>query len=162
MKLTKTILLCTAFATTSLFVSCDDKKDAGSGDSGGAAAVVDTPDTLTDEIIVQMNALADAMVSAKDTDSAEAAVTKIEGISDKLDDIAARMDKLETPSEEKKKALDEKMDKATEGMQEKVGGAMTTVMGNPDVAKILGPAMQKFGERMKENDKIFERFGKKK
>jgi len=165
MKLTKSILLCAAFASTSFFVSCDDKKDSETSGSDGAAAVAekkDTPDTLTDEMIVQFHALGDALVSAKDKASAEASVKQIEGVGDAMAAIATRMDKLETPSDEEKLALDAKMDKVQEGMEAKMGEAMKSLMANEEVAKIIGPAMQKFGERMSEHDKVFERFGKKK
>jgi len=41
-------------------------------------------------------------------------------------------------------------------------GAMTALMQNEELSQILGPAMEKFGKRMKGHDKVFERFGKKK
>jgi len=153
-----------AFASASLFVSCDKKEDAESSDGEGTEAVVkkDTPDSLTDEMIAGMNKLADVFSSAKDKESAEAAVTKIDAIADEFAAIAGRMDKLDTPTDEEKLALDAKMDKASDDMQKKMAGTMTTLMQNQEVAQILGPAMQKFGERMAEHDKVFERFGKKK
>ncbi len=163
MKLTKSALFSVALASSFCVISCGEKKDAASGDSDGAAAVVkkDTPDSLTDEMIVQMGAFSDAIMSAKDKASSEAAVKKIEGVSDKIDGIAARLDKLETPSEEEKIALDEKMDKSQDAMKEKMGAVMPTIMQNPEVGEIIGPALQKFAERMKSNDKVFKRFGKK-
>lgn len=164
MKLTKSIFLSFAFATATVFVSCDGKKDdaenSGAKDSE-ATAVVDTPDSLTDELIVQMNKLGDTLLGAKDKASAEAAVEKLSAIGKDITAIANRMDKLETPSEEKQKALDAKMDAAQEAMEDKMKGFMAN-MGNPDVAQIIGPAMQEFGKSMSENDKVFERFGKKK
>ena len=101
-------------------------------------------------------------MSATDKASAEAAVMKIDGVGDEIGKIAARMDKLETPSDEVKLALDAKMDKGKEAMDAKMKGAMGTIMQNEEVAGILGPAMEKFGKGMKEHDKVFERFGKKK
>ncbi|MFK7911715.1 MAG: hypothetical protein AB8F34_14095 [Akkermansiaceae bacterium] len=151
----------TAISAPLLFTSCGDKKDGG-GDDSAQTEKKDTPDSLTDELIVQMNALADAMVSAKDKASAEEAAKKVEGIGDAVESIATRLDKLETPSEEDKKKLDEKMDKAQEAMGEKMGAVMGAMMSNEEIGEVLGPAMQKFGERMKKHDPIFERFGKKK
>ncbi len=166
MKLTPSLLLGAALLSTSLFISCGEKKDSASDDSDSAntenVETKDTPETLGDEMIVEMGALADALISAKDKASAETAVTKIDGIGDNVDAIAARMDKLETPSDEAKLALDAKMDKAMEAMDAKMQGAMKALMQNPEVSQILGPAMEKFGKRMQENDKVFERFGKKK
>ena len=164
MKLNQSIFLCAAFASMSLFVSCDKKEEAESsdGDSTAAVAKKDTPDSLTDEMIAGMNKLADAMSSAKDKESAEAAVKKIEAVADEFAALAGRMDKLETPTEEEKEALNTKMDKASEEMEKKMGGVMSAMMQNQEIAQIIGPAMQKFGERMSEHDKVFERFGKKK
>ena len=169
MKLTPSLLLGAALLSTSLFISCGEKKDSASGDSDPDSAestekveTKDTPNTLADEMIVEMGALADALISAKDKASAEAAVSKIDGVGNNIDAIAARMDKLETPSEEDKLSLDAKMDKAMEAMDAKMQGAMKALMENAEVAQILGPAMEKFGKRMQENDKVFERFGKKK
>jgi len=163
MKLTPSLLLGAALLSTSLLISCGEKKEEASGDSNAEnVAVTDTPDSLGDEMIVQMNALADALMSATDKASAEAAVMKIDGVGDEIGKIAARMDKLETPSDEVKLALDAKMDKGKEAMDAKMKGAMGTIMQNEEVAGILGPAMEKFGKGMKEHDKVFERFGKKK
>lgn len=109
-----------------------------------------------------MNALADALATAKDKASAEEAVKKIDGIGDAVDSIATRLDKLETPSEEGKKALNQKTDKAQEAMEKKMGGLIGAMMSNEEIGTVLGPAMEKFGERMEKHNPIFERFGKKK
>ena len=169
MKLTKSILLGFAFSAATLLVSCDDKKESteGSGSkesaegSGSSAAVVDTPDSLTDELIVEMNKFADILLSAKDKASAEAAAKKLPMIGDEITAIAARMDKLDTPSEAVKIALDAKMEATEKAMEKRMGGFAETMGTNPEVAQIIGPAMQEFVINMNKNDKIFKRFGKK-
>ena len=164
MKLTPSLLLGAALLSTSLLISCGEKKDSASGDSDSANSAnsekVETPGTLTDEMIVEMGSLADALMSAKDKASAEASVTKIDSIGDNLADIAARLDKLETPSDEEKLALDAKMDKVTEAIKAKMKSGMPALMENAEVSQLLTPAMKRFGERMEANDKVFERFGK--
>ena len=153
--------IATAVTAPLLFTSCGEKKDGG-GDDNAQTENTDTPDSLTDELIVQMNALADALATAKDKASAEEAVKKIDGIGDAVDSIATRLDKLETPSEEGKKALNQKTDKAQEAMEKKMGGLIGAMMSNEEIGTVLGPAMEKFGERMEKHNPIFERFGKKK
>ena len=66
-------------------------------------------DSLTDELIVQLNHFGEAIVSAKDKASAEEAVKKLNVIGDEIAAIAARLDKLETPSDEEKERIEEKM-----------------------------------------------------
>ena len=164
MKRTTTLRLFSAITAASaalFFTSCGDKKDAdGGGDDSTAEQKVDTPDSLTDELIVQMNALADAVSSAKDKATAEEAVKKMNGVSDEIDAISARLDKLETPSEEERKRLDEKMENATKPMDDKMEKVMGDLMKNEEVANIIMPALMEFGKRMSKNEAIFKRFGK--
>jgi hypothetical protein len=162
----KTTILCltVSMLSSAVFVSCDQKKDKETGANADAAAAVapDNADTLTDELIAQMNKFADTMISATDKAAAETAAPKIEEIGDELEALAKRLDKLEAPSEEEKVGLETKMDKAKEAMEAKMKDAMPKVFGNQEVAGALGPAMQKFSERMEKCDPIFERFGMKK
>ena len=164
-----------AASTAFLFTSCGEKKDSTDNGNDSApteenenkepnkeAKNVDTPDSLTDELIVQMNVLADAMGSITDKASAEAAVTQINGVGDAFEAIAARLDKLETPSEEEKQRLEAKMDEASSASKAKMKPVMELIRQNQDVASVIGPAMAAFKERMRKLDPIFERFGKKK
>jgi len=165
MKLTKTIFLSIAFASSALFLSCEEKKEeTKTGDDGGVTteSKADTPDSLTDELAGTLNELADVFTSVKDTDTAKAAVDKIDTLGGKFEEIAGRLDKLEEPSDETKKELEAKMDKVAEELEAKMNPFMKTVMGDQEIAQIIMPAMQGFGERMQKLDPIFERFGKKK
>ena len=47
-------------------------------------------------------------------------------------------------------------------MEKKMGGLIGAMMSNEEIGTVLGPAMEKFGERMEKHNPIFERFGKKK
>lgn len=164
MKLTKSIFLSLAFASATLFVSCGEKKEEAGSPSDGedvamADAAVDTPDTLTDELIVQMNRLGDTLLTVKDKASAEVAVKEVTAVGNDIISIAERMDKLETPSEEAQAALEAKMKKTEVAMTEKMRG-LGEVMQQPGVAEVLMPAMMEFSKRIQEADKTFERFGK--
>jgi len=129
-----------------------EKKDA----AGAKVAKQDTVDSLTDELIVQLNHFGDAIVSAKDKASAEEAVKKLNVIGDEIAAIAARLDKLETPSDVEKERIEEKMlyaDKARNHME----GAMQAVMFDEKVSGIIAPAVGEFAARMKEHQAIFDR-----
>ena len=112
-----------------------EEKDAGAEANGQAkteaaeakVAKQDTVDSLTDELIVQLNHFGEAIVSAKDKASAEEAVKKLNGIGDEIAAIAARLDKLETPSEEEKERIDEKMLSADKAMEKKMGEEIAAV-----------------------------------
>ena len=162
----KTTILCLSVSmlSSAVFVSCDQKKHrraGGNSDAAAEAVAPDNADTLMDELIVLMNKFADTMISATDKTAAEAAGKKIEEIGDEFEALAKRLDKLEAPSEEEKVRLDAKMDKANEAMEAKMKEAMPNVFGNQEVAGVLGPAMEKFSERMKKCAPIFKRFGMK-
>jgi hypothetical protein len=157
--------IATAASASLFFTSCGEKKDGDGGADGDGNTQTekkDTPDILTDEMITQMNAFADAMLSIKDKASAEEAIKKIDSIGDEIETLAGRFDKLETPSEAEKERLEEKMNNAEDALEKKMESSMPAIMSNPEVAGVLMPAMMKFGERMKKHDPVFERFGKKK
>ena len=136
------------------------KKDAGAEAKTEAPAAKvakqDTVDSLTDELIVQLNHFGEAIVSAKDKASAEEAVKKLNGIGDEIAAIAARLNKLETLSEQEIERIEEKMlsaDKARNHME----GAMQAVMFDEKVSGIIAPAVGEFAARMKEHQAIFDR-----
>jgi len=142
-----------------------EKKDVGAEVNGQAkteaaeaeVAKQDTVDSLTDELIVQLNHSGEAIVSAKDKASAEEAVKKLNGIGDEIASIAARLDKLETPSEEEKERIDEKMLSADKAMEKKMGDAMQAAMFDEKVSSIIAPAVKEFAARMEQHNAIFDR-----
>ena len=117
----------------------------------------DTVDSLTDELIVQLNHFGEAIASAKDKASAEEAVKELSRTADEIAAIAARLDKLETPSEEEKERIDEKMLSADKAMEKKMGDAMQAAMFDEKVSSIIAPAVKEFGARMEQHNAIFDR-----
>ena len=155
MKTTVTQLSVVAAMALALFItSCGDKK-------GSAASAPDTPDSVTDELLVKMDELAEAIATAKDKESAEKAAETIGTISDDFAAIVKRLDALDEPSEEVKKQLDEKMDKAMGKKQEKVKTAMQSISSNQEAMMIVSNAMQALGEKMKDAEAILKKFGGK-
>lgn len=152
------------FASTSIFfTSCGEKKDAeaGAGTEAPSTEVQksqDTLDSLTDELIVQLNQYAETVLSVKDTTTANAAIANLDVIGDAIGAIAARLDKIETPDEAANIAVDEKMKNASNAIKQKMQAA-GQIMSNQEVAGILIPALQNFGMRMAEHEKVFKRFG---
>lgn len=146
MKSTLTRLTIMTSVVLSLFVVSCGKKD--------------TADSLSDELVANMGELVAAIDTAKDRESAEKAATKIGEIGDEFTAIAKRMDALGDPSEEDKKLVGSKRDKAEDEMKEKMMATMETVMANPEVAPIIGKAMEDFGNKMDEADKTFNKYGK--
>ena len=142
------LALATSMALSLLVMSCgsDDKKD--------------TADSLSDETVTQMEALITAIESAKDKESAEKAATKIGEIGDAIVAISGRLDALGDPSEEDVKIFKDKMDKAEEDNEKKMMGAMKGIMASPEVAAVLGKAMEEFGKKMEGVETTFKKYGK--
>jgi hypothetical protein len=120
--------------------------------------VKDTLDSLTDELVIQLNQYADIVLAVKDTATAREAVTNLNTVADTIEAIAARLDKIETPDEATNIAVDEKMKTASMAIKQKMQAA-GEIMSNEEVAGILIPALQNFGKRMAEQEKVFMRFG---
>ena len=102
----------TAIASAScFFASCGEKKGGETAPEAPEAAAEkqDTPDSLTDELLDQLNVYADTLLAIKDKAGAEEAAKQLTIIGDDIEAIALRLDKLDTPSEEEQKRLNEKM-----------------------------------------------------
>ncbi len=137
-------------ALSMLFVSCgEDKKSKA-----------DTLDSIADEVIATLNRMPEAMSSIKDKESAQAAADVIKEVGTELEDIAARLEKLDVPSDEEKKRIDKKIEDGIAGGDEKMGNLDPKVMADPEIQKIIGEAMQSFGETMKKVEPIFKKYGK--
>ena len=134
-----TMAACAAAAM--LFTSCGKK---------------DTFSSLADETVAEMNALADAMSTVKDKESAEVAAKKVDEITANLEDIAKRLEALGEPSEDDKNLMMEKLQSAEKGIREKMIQSGDAMRSDPEIAKIIMEAMNKFGERMSELDKTMK------
>jgi acyl carrier protein len=148
-------------ASSSLFFSACEKKAAESTEAVEVEQAVDTLDSLTDELVVQLNQYADIVLAVKDTATAQEAVTNLNTVADAIAAIAARLDKIEIPDEAANIAVDEKMKTASMAIKQKMQAA-GEIMSNEEVAGILIPALQNFGKRMAEQEKVFMRFGSQK
>ena len=154
-------------ASSSLIFSACEKKAAEATEGAQAEQAeqaeqaVDTLDSLTDELIVQLNQYADIVLTVKDTSTAEEAVTNLNTVADAITAIAARLDKIELPDEAANIAVDEKMKTASMAIKQKMQ-TVGEIMSNQEVAAILIPALQNFGKRMAEQEKVFMRFGSQK
>ena len=148
-------------ASSSLFFSACEKKAAESTEGVEVEQAVDTLDSLTDELVVQLNQYADIVLAVKDTATAQEAVTNLNTVADAIAAIAARLDKIEIPDEAANIAVDEKMKTASMAIKQKMQAA-GEIMSNEEVAGILIPALQNFGKRMAEQEKVFMRFGSQK
>ena len=152
-KITKSIVLSLAFSAASL--CCSYGEGAVAEAAVEEKAVKDTADSLSDEMVVQMNALSEALATAKDKETAEAAVVKINKISDNMTAISQRLAKVGKPTEKEQAALVEKMT----GVQTKMQEAMVGVMQSPEAAAIIMPAMMEFGKKMAENEAAQNKVG---
>ena len=148
-------------ASSSLFFSACEKKADEPTESTQVEQAVDTLDSLTDELVVQFNQYADIVLTVKDTATAQEAVSNLNTIADAIAAIAARLDKIEIPDEAANIAVDEKMKTASMAIKQKMQAA-GEIMSNQEVASILIPALQNFGKRMAEQEKVFMRFGSQK
>ena len=152
MNTLKLVSIATLASTTIFFTSCGEKKDAESGASAEAqeaeAPKQDDFDSLTDELILQINNLGDAFDSARDKASGEAFVKKLAVIGDEIEAISARMGKLETPSDEDIARIQEKMQNSTKQFKDQFGSFLVRFMQSDELGENVGSAMTEFQKRM--------------
>ena len=162
MMKTITILSLLLFSmSSSLFVSCEKKKDGRSSRTSPAesATSIDTPDELTDEMIDLMNRTLSILTSVTDKESATEAKNKMDDIAYDLEALAERFKKLDDPSAEEKERLKKKMRSAQKELEGKMGHHFADMQKNTEVMEVLQPIMVKFGKRVEKLDPIFKRFG---
>lgn len=151
-----------AIATTSIFfASCGEKKEseAPAELAEALAEPQDTAESLTDELIVQLNRFADTMISAKDVAAAQAAVIELGKVADDIASIANRMSELETPGEDVRTRIDQKMNEAGQAVGQKLMANMQGIMSTEELVNIIGPALMEFQAKMEAHGKEFQRFG---
>ena len=119
----------------------------------------DSPESLTDEFVMQMDLSLDAMLSAKDKATADEASKKIFSIGDDIAAIAARLDKLETSSDEERRQLLDKSEVAFKLFIQKANSpAMGDILNNPEILQALAPAREHFSRSMQKFGIVFGRF----
>ena len=162
-------LLLPPLASTSCFLaSCGEKKNTEAAantevpEAQAEAAKPDTYESLTDEIIVQLNNLGDAMALTKDKASSEEFVKKLATIGDEIEDIGARFDKLEPLSDEDIARTEEKIKKSTKGFEKKFEDFFVAFVMNDEIGPNVGAGLTKFQKRMDKLPDVFARGDKKK
>ena len=155
------------------FASCGEKEtpetesatQAANGIAADAAVTKketvqqDSPESLTDEFVVQMDLSLDAMLSAKDKATADEASKKIFSIGDSIAAIAARLDKLETSSDEERRQLLDKSEVAFKLFIQKANSpAMGDILNDPEILQALAPAREHFSRSMQKFGIVFGRF----
>lgn len=157
-----TCLIAAALSSMLSVQFCTAKDDASKKSDAVKLVKKDTPESLTDELLVAFEKLPVAVSKVTDKATAEIAAREIEKIGDEIDSIAKRLDPLPEPSDEVKLRIDEKMKKGSEGLSAKLAASIKKLSDNPEALNIVGAAFQKFGIRMNKHDKTFEKFGKDK
>ena len=114
-----------------------------SGCGGG-----DTHSKLADLTMAEMDKIPAIIESAKDVESAKAAVSKLESVTKTLKALKARVDKLPKASQVENDAIMEKMKSRQEELGKRMQAATMSVMSDPEVAKIIMPAMKSFSDTM--------------
>ncbi len=158
-----------AIATTSIFfASCGEKRDPEAG-AGTNAPEVETyevdaenqamAESLTDELITQLNEFANAMLSATDKATAEASAEKLGIVADAISDIASRMNNLKTPDEATRTRLHKKMVKANQAIEQKLSANMQNIMNDEELSNIIAPALMEFQGKMPAHENAFNRLG---
>ena len=160
-------------STSCFFSSCGEKETPETETTTEAANAVaadasvteketvqqDSPETLTDEFVVQMDLSLDAMLSAKDKATADEASKKIFSIGDDIAAIAARLDKLETSSDEERRQLLDKSEVAFKLFIQKANSpAMGDILNDPEILQALAPAREHFSRSMQKFGIVFGRF----
>ena len=155
------------------FASCGEKETPETESATKAANAVaadaavteketvqqDSPESLTDEFVVQMDLSLDAMLSAKDKATADEASKKIFSIGDSIAAIAARLDKLETSSDEERRQLLDKSEVAFKLFIQKANSpAMGDILNDPEILQALAPAREHFSRSMQKFGIVFGRF----
>lgn len=106
-----------------------------------------TPDSLSDELVTQVEELTSAIESAKDKESAEKAAIKINKLADKQVEIFAQLKALDLSAADEK-LIEEKISKAETDNEQRTMAAMRSIMGNPEVRAIIMQSMAEFGKKM--------------
>ena len=100
----------------------------------------DTPQSLSKEMMGNLNIMADILEGIHDEASAKTAVPKIDAVRASMRDIAKRSKGVKTDAATDK-AISESMAKEMPAAQHRIAAAMGKLVGKPEVMAILQPAM---------------------
>ena len=128
----------------------------------GTTFAADPYETIAEEALVQMDRMANAVLSVTDKATADKAVAELLSVADDLKKIAAKAKGLGQPSDEIKAKIEAKMKAKTEEIQKKMETVPASLAkAGPEAAEVLGKGMEKFGAAMEEVGKAFEEADKK-
>jgi hypothetical protein len=135
----------------------DKDKDSKSGKDGSSGSDVAKNEAVLKGMMEQLNALADALESVKDKETAKAAAAKINKAADRLDELGKEAKGLPKLSKEEEAKLQKKyqddLTKAATRMQKAAGPAGLKSGGDPDFLKAsmrleeVGKALQSLDQK---------------
>ncbi len=121
------------------------------------SALADSAEAIADDAIVQMDRMATALLTVKDKESAEKAVTELMAIAGDLKKIAARAKTAATPTPEEKAKVLAKMQAKSLEIKNRLGQAKEQLAkAGLEAAAVLGKGMMEFGRAMQEVGQAFE------
>jgi len=110
----------------------------------------DSHDAVMKDMVGLLNEFAGILEKAKDKASAEKAKEDLKALGDKFQKVGARARKLGEPGKDTEEALKKKYMPEMEKAQKRLNEAAQNLAKNPEVAVILGPALQEFAKKMME------------
>lgn len=113
-----------------------------------ATARTGTHVELAGEAVELMSALVDTLASAKDAESARVAATKLDTIASSFEALATRMVAVGKPTGVQKEKVNALFRAAEKDLEERMGESLTVLLTDQEVGRILGTALEKFGQRM--------------
>ena len=164
----KTLTLLGALAFSQLSVSCSKKQTEGTDYQESAStqneqkkSMSDSGDSyeaVSDDIVKMVETMIAALSMAKDEESANSAVTKLNDLADKANSYAERLESLGKPDAEQAKLVNEKMKKVQEEMNKEMMTTMGNIMQNPEVAAIIQKGLLEFAEKTAPMEKISKEY----
>jgi len=110
----------------------------------------DSHDAVMKDMVGLMNEFAGILEKATDKASAEKAKDDLKTLGAKFQKVGDRAKKLGEPGKDQQEALKKKYQPEMEKVQRRLMDAVQKLAKNPEVAVVLGPALQEFAKKMAE------------
>ena len=148
-------LIASGLALTSC--SKEDSSAETSTEPGNAASGTSKHEQYATEISDALEEVVKTVTTAKDKESTQKAVERIDEIGDRFADIAAKLEKMDPPSEETKKEITEKMEARDAKLQESMSAKIDQTLADLDEESqvMLMEAMGEFFQKMEEVGETF-------
>ncbi len=173
----KTLTLLGTLALSQLTISCNKKEADGanseenvpaqgeqkqsmseSGDETSLSEGEDSFEAVSDDIVKMVETMTQTLSMAKDAESANSAMTKLDALANEANGYAERLKALGKPNEEQVKLVNDKMQKVESEMNQEMMATMTTIMQNPEVAEIIQKGLLEFAEKTAAMDEISKEY----